>query len=114
VFAEPRDISAYVDARVDYSDGTSSVHPIPGASGLDAYVDYRWQKYEEVIRPDDGKQLWPAYANYIAGLARAEGRDPVRITLIRRWSPTLPPGPGPERGPWQQAVMGVFPVGAPQ
>jgi hypothetical protein len=23
-------------------------------SGLGSYVDYRWQKYEEVIRPDDG------------------------------------------------------------
>jgi hypothetical protein len=114
VFAEPRNVSAYVDARVDYSDGTSSVYPIPVRHGLGAYADYRWQKYEEVIRPDDGRQQWPAYANYVAGLAAKDGKTPVRVTLVRRWSPTLPPGPGPERGPWQQVVMASFPVPVPQ
>lgn len=114
VFAQPRDVSAYVDARVDYSDGTQSIHPISAASGLGAYVDYRWQKYEEMICLDEGKQYWPAYANYVAGLARTQGRDPVRVTLIRRWAATRPPGPGPERGPWQQVVMGSFPVGTPR
>lgn len=112
VYAAPRDFSAYVDARVDYSDGTSSVYAIPNRRGLGAYADYRWQKYMECIRADDGKQLWPAYADYVASRARADGRDPVRVTLIRRWAQTLPPGRGPERGPWQEVVMGVFPVGA--
>lgn len=110
VFAEPRDVSAYVDARVDFSDGTSSDYPVPVRQGWGAIADYRWQKYEEVIRPDDGRRLWPAYANYVAGLARQDGRNPVRVTLIRRWSPTLPPGPGPAHGPWQTAVMASFTV----
>jgi hypothetical protein len=114
VFAEPRDVSAYVDARVDFSDGTSSDYPIPVRHGWGAYADYRWQKYEEAIRPDDGRQLWPAYAAYVAGLAQRDGRNPVQVTLIRRWSPTLPPGPGPAHGPWQTVVMATFPVPVPQ
>ena len=111
VFSQPRALSAYVDGRVDYSDGTSSVYPIRIRRGIAGSVDYRWQKYEEAIRPDDGQRLWPAYAQYLADRARADGHDPVRVTLIRRWAETLPPGPGPERGPWHESVMGVFPVG---
>ncbi len=111
VFAAPRTLSGYVDGRVDNSDGTSTVYPIRIRRGIAAPVDYRWHKYEEAIRPDDGQQLWPAYAEYLAERARADGHDPVRVTLIRRWSDTLRPGPGPERGPWHEAVMGVFPVG---
>src|ERR1700760_3173209 len=52
VYAPPRRISAYVDARVTYSDGTSSIFGIPNRRGLGAFVDYRWQKYEEAIRAD--------------------------------------------------------------
>jgi len=111
VFSQPRILSGYVDGRVDNSDGTSSVYPIRIRRGLEASMDYRWHKYEEAIRPDDGQRLWPAYAEYLADRARADGHHPVRVTLIRRWSDTLPPGPGPERGPWHEAVMGVFQVG---
>jgi hypothetical protein len=100
VYSPPRILSAYVEARVDYSDGTSSNSSIPGRRGVGAFVDYRWQKYEEVIRADSGEPYWPHYARYIADRARAEGKDPVRVTLVRRWANTLPPGPGPERDQW--------------
>src|ERR1700712_3310762 len=99
VYSPPRTLSAYVDARVDYADGTSSVYSIPGRRGVGAFVDYRWQKYEEAIRPDSGKPLWADYAEYVADRARAGGKDPVRVTLIRRFANTLPPGPGPPRDP---------------
>jgi hypothetical protein len=105
VYSPPREISAYVDARVDYSDGTSEVYSIPGRRGIGAFVDYRWQKYEEVIRPDAGQPLWADYAGYVADCARAQGRDPVRVTLIRRWADTLPPGAGPQHGPWHAYTM---------
>src|ERR1700712_63083 len=65
VYSPPRILSAYVEARVDYSDGTSSIYSIPGRRGVGAFVDYRWQKYEEVIRPDSGEPYWPHYAEYI-------------------------------------------------
>src|SRR5690349_15300070 len=60
VFSNPRTLSAYVQARVDYSDGTSSTIEIPNAGGLAAVSDYRWQKYMEVIRPDEGREYWTA------------------------------------------------------
>jgi hypothetical protein len=112
VFSAPRTFSAYVEGVIDDSDGTFSVYRIPSRRGLGAFVDYRWQKYEESIRRKDGKWLWAAYAQYLANRARADGRDPVRVTLIQRWADTLPPGRGPEHGPWQEWVMGIFPVGA--
>jgi hypothetical protein len=105
VYSPPRALSAYVEAHVDYSDGTTSVYPIPGRPGIGTFIDYRWQKYMEVIRPDSGAPFWPAFAKYVADRARAEGRDPVRVTLIRRWAETDPPGPGPEREPWQEYTM---------
>jgi len=114
VFSPPPTTSAYVDARIDYSDGTFSVYSIPSRRGLAEYSDYRWQKYEESIGPDDGEAQWATYAQYLANRARADGRDPVRATLIRRWSDTLPPGAGPEHGPWHEDVMGVFPMGGQQ
>lgn len=107
MYSQPRDISAYVDGRVDNADGTSRVYSVPDGRGITAYSDYRWQKYMEMIRPDDGKALWPAYAEFIADRARADGQDPVRVTLIRRWAQTQPPGPGPLRGPWQDVTLYV-------
>ncbi|ORA21375.1 hypothetical protein [Mycobacterium aquaticum] len=107
MYSNPRDISAYVDGHVDNADGTSIVYAVPGNRGMAAYSDYRWQKYMEMIRPDDGKSLWPAYAEYLADRARSEGHDPVRVTLVRRWAQTLPPGPGPAHGPWQEVTIYV-------
>ncbi len=105
VYSPPRMLSAYVEARVDYSDGTSSIDSIPGRRGLGEFIGCRWQKYEEAIRPDIGEPYWADYAEYVADRARAQGKDPVRVTLIRRWADTLPPGPGPERGPWHAYTM---------
>ena len=102
IFSAPRTIAAYVDAQVKFSDGSTTIVKLPTGSGVSAYVNYRWQKYEEVIRPDDGKQYWNAYAAYVANGARKPGREPVQVTLFRRWAPSLPPGPGPAHGAWQQ------------
>lgn len=112
IFSDPRTLSAYVYARVDYADGSSSVVSFPSGRGLRAYVDYRWQKYEEQIRPDDGQWLWGPYATYVADRARQEGRVPVRVSLVRRWADTNPPGPGPERAPWREFTFYVQSVGS--
>jgi hypothetical protein len=110
IFSEPRTLSAYVYADVDYADGTSSVVELPSGRGFTAYVDYRWQKYEEQIRPDDGQPLWEDYARYVADQARQDGREPVRVSLIRHFADTNPPGPGPERVPWQDFTFYVLTV----
>jgi len=112
IFSSPRDLSAYVEGHIDFADGSSSVVPISTRRGLGEFVDYRWQKYEEMVRPDVGKWLWADYAAYLARQARTGGRTPVRVSLVRRFSETRPPGPGPARGPWQQFTFYVYDVPA--
>ena len=104
----PRGYSFYIDGIVDFADGTSTTYPFPKSVGPGAYADYRWHKYQESLRPGFGEQRWPAYADYLAHEARAPGREPVRVTLIRRWSDTLPPGPGPQREPWSRETLFVL------
>jgi hypothetical protein len=113
VFVTPRQTSAYVYARVDYADGGSSEVDIPSGKGLAAYVDYRWQKYEEQVRPDTGSELWASYARYVAARAADGGRRPVRVSLVRRWADTTPPGPGPERAAWQEYTFFTTTVAQP-
>jgi hypothetical protein len=108
IFASPRTVSAYVEAHVDFADGSTKVVGIPASSGFSAYTDYRWQKYEEMIRPDSGKGLWPDYAKYVAAKVRKAGHEPVKVSLVRRFSETRPPGPGPERDPWTSFTFYVL------
>ena len=112
VFSPPRNVSAYVEGRVDCRDGSATAFPITARTGLGTFIDYRWQKYEEVVRPDDGRALWPDFAEYVANRARSSGCIPLRVTLVRRWADTLPPGPGAQRGAWREAVMYVQEVRA--
>jgi hypothetical protein len=112
VYSDPRTLSAYVTAHIDYADGSSSVLRIPMRTGPGAFVDYRWQKYEEQMRPDTGQWLWAPYADYLAAHARAEGRQPVRVSLVRRWADSNAPGPGPDRGPWHEFTFYVETVAA--
>jgi hypothetical protein len=32
------------------------------------------------------------------------------VTLVRRWSPTLPPGDGPSHGPWEESAFYTYTV----
>jgi hypothetical protein len=111
VFAPPRPISVFVEARIDDADGTTETVTLPRRSGIGAYTDYRWGKFQERVRLDVNHRLWASYARLVADRARAEGRTPVRVSLVRRWAETLPPGPGPERGPWQEFTFYVLPAG---
>ena len=45
----PRPRTVYVLARVERSDGSVAVHPIPTGIGPSEYWGYRWQKYEESL-----------------------------------------------------------------
>jgi hypothetical protein len=102
VFAPPRTISAYVEGRVTDADGRVSVVTLSSPPGIPAYADYRWQKFGERLRLDANQRLWAPYARFLADQARAEGRRPVAVALVRRWASTRPPGPGPQRDPWQE------------
>jgi hypothetical protein len=111
VFAPPRSFSLQVEGHLEYADGTTSVERFPRASGIAAYADYRWRKYEERLRLDVNERLWARYALFLADRARAEGRSPVRVSLVRRWADTRPPGPGPERDPWREFTFYTVRVG---
>jgi hypothetical protein len=107
VFSPPRNVSAYVEGRVECADGSAKSVPITARSGLGTYIDYRWQKYEEVIRPDDGSALWPQFADFTVRQTRSDDCRPLRVTLVRRWAETRPPGPGLQRDAWHEATMYV-------
>lgn len=109
VFApDPRPESVLVEARVEYADGGTSVWRVPRARGFAELHDYRWQKYGENVRLDDRQALWRPLAEYVARDARRGGRQPVKVTLVRRWSPILPPGPGPGSEPWREYAYFTF------
>ena len=114
IFSNPRTLSAYVDGRIDFADGSSSQVGISTSDWFGAYASYRWQKYEEVIRPDSGSIYWHDYAEYLATNASKHGRRPIRVTIIRVFAQTLPPGAGPSHGPWQESTMYVLNLGQPQ
>ena len=113
VFSDVRKVSVYVEGRVQDADGSTTVTPIPSRSGIAAFSDYRWQKYEEQVRLDDNRHLWVPYATWLADRARAQGRNPVRVSLVRRFADTLPPGPGPERKPYQSFTFFELPITGP-
>ena len=108
----PRTSVIYGSARIQYSDGTSSVWSFPVRTGLMAYSDYRWQKFEEHVRLDGSSGLWQPFAQYLASHESAPGRTPVQVALTRRWAAIQAPGVSPGLGPWAQYVYCVMPVGA--
>lgn len=114
VFApNPRNPVVFVESHVDYADGSSAVLPIPADPGLAAYRDYRWHKYAEQMHRDVNERLWPVFAGFVATRERDAGRDPVRVTLVRRVSRLLPPGPGPDNEPYHEERFFTLELGEP-
>jgi hypothetical protein len=114
IFSDPRTLSAYVDGRIDFADGSSSLVTISTSDWLGAYTDYRWQKYEEVIRPDSGSPYWRDYAEYLAANSRKRGGHPIRVTIFRLFAQSRPPGAGPSHDDWQESTMYVLNLGQTQ
>ncbi len=107
----PRRHSLFLSARVRYADGSEEVlSPPRGGALVGGYWDYRWRKWAEWASMDENSELWRPTADWFAGRARAQGRDPVSVTLVRRWRDLLPPGPGPSRGEWQEYVFYTYQV----
>jgi hypothetical protein len=104
VFApDPRRESLELVARVEYADGTERTLEVPrGDPFVGEYWDYRWRKWYEWARADAYQNLWDPGARWFARVAADEGGTPVRVTLVRRWRESLPPGPGPARSEWHE------------
>jgi hypothetical protein len=105
VFApDPRRQTLDFFARVRYADGSEEEVRMPtGGDFVGAYWDYHWWKWVESVTNDQRDGLWKPAAVWFARRATTDSRKPVRVTLVRRWYELFPPGPGPSRGPWQEA-----------
>jgi len=112
VFApNPRQDTTFVSARVVQADGTVTVYPLPGGTGLSEYWDYRWLKYGEwmwTLRAASTERA--TYARWIVERDRAAGGHPVRVILMRHTRDSKPPGPGPDYGPWTDVTFYSSPV----
>lgn len=99
VFApDPRRLTLDVHAEVTFADGTTERWDVPtGGMVVDTYRFYRWQKWMESVRADANSQLWEPTARWIARTHERDGRDVTRVTLVRRWYDTPPPGTSGER-----------------
>jgi hypothetical protein len=107
VFApEPRRSTIVLEARITYADGTRETWQPPDRNAVvGGYSDYRWRKWYEHVMSGDETFLWKPAAEYVARLHTREGRQPVRVVLIRRSQALLAPGPGPERGEWTETTL---------
>ncbi len=114
VFApDPRRHTLELYARVRYADGSEDVVALPkGGRLVGGYWDYRWRKWAEWTSADDHSGLWQPAADWFARRARAQGRNPVSVTLVRRWRALLPPGPGPSTGEAQEYAFYTYQVPA--
>jgi hypothetical protein len=94
VFApDPTKISIAVEADVELADGSVIRYRFPdGDPFVGAYREFRWRKWERLVRLDDSSRYWQPAAEWVA--ARFAERDPVRVTLVRRFADTPPPGSG--------------------
>jgi hypothetical protein len=108
---DPRRHSLELVARIRYADGGEETLAVPrGGRLVGGYWDYRWRKWAEWTTTDARSFLWQPAAAWFARRAAADGRRPVQVTLIRRWQPTLPPGPGPSRGPSREYAYYTYEV----
>jgi hypothetical protein len=99
--------SLEVLALVDLDDGTQVEWHAPERNLLfGAYTEYRWQKWQERVRLDMRSDLWAPAATWIADQVRSDGRNPVRVRLVRRWREHLPlTSQGINDGDWQSYVF---------
>lgn len=98
----PRSHVVYVESRIEFADGATATRPVTTGTGTSSYRDYRWHKLGEHLHLDANERLWEPFAEHVAARERTEGRDPVRVALVRRSAEMLPPGPGPDLGPWNE------------
>lgn len=101
----PRSINIDMYAVVTMEDGEVVRWDIPAGEGpfLAPYRNYRWRKWLEYVRADAQRNdLWKPAAQWIAAQYEADGDEPVRVELVRRWFDTPGPGTGGDRPAWNE------------
>ncbi|MCB8932038.1 MAG: hypothetical protein M9921_01685 [Fimbriimonadaceae bacterium] len=93
----PSNLDVWVDAIVEFQDGTRVVHDYPRIATLPLplkYVQERYRKYLERAHSEDFTFLWPAFAQRIAleEYEKNENNPPVHVSLRRHYRFIQPPG----------------------
>ena len=85
----PSNLDVWVDAEIEYSDGTRSIYQYPRMYLMSPQVKYfkeRYRKFLERAHTEDNSKLWPFFAARIAREARdKEHKTPVKLVLRRHF-----------------------------
>lgn len=83
---DPPTTDVRLDVVVTDADGTVSVESLPsGPAWLPTARSERWRKIRERVTPTSASERWPELINWSLRQLQADGRDPQRIELRRRW-----------------------------
>jgi len=92
----PSSLDVWVDAIVEFEDGSHAVHAYPRMAELsipEKYVMERFRKYLERAHTEELRFLWPSFAQRMAFEASDDPTNPpVRVTLRRHFRVIPPPG----------------------
>jgi hypothetical protein len=98
-------------ARIEFSDGSVDVWRAPD----DPFSVHRWSNLMEFF------VLWSlrggspeSIARYVARQVATEGREPSRVTFVRRVYPLRPPGWRGEPAAWQERAYYARPLISPR
>lgn len=91
----PSTLDFWVDAEVEFQDGTKRIHAYPRMANLSIpmkYVQERFRKFLERAHAEDYQYAWPQFAQRIA-LSEFDdpSNPPVKVTLRRHFREILPP-----------------------
>jgi len=94
----PKNINLDIDAKVTFSDGSTTVWQYPRIERLGLYERIQKERFRKFgidhLKNDDHRLLWPDFARWVARINDSGGRHPVRIELERNWADVPPPAVG--------------------
>jgi hypothetical protein len=94
---QPSNTDMYVDAVIEYKDGSQRTWDFPRMSRLDLWTRYReerWRKAIENMQGDQSRGYWPYLARYAALQENPQPQlnPPVKVRLFRHFRIVPPPG----------------------
>jgi hypothetical protein len=101
-------------ARVEFSDGSVDVWRPPDDPPMGSFGVHRWRKLMELyLMGYVRKGSRESAARYVARQVATEGREPSRVTFVRRVYPLAPPGWRGAPAAWQERAYYVRSLASP-